>query len=170
IALHAAGRDSYDRRENRQAESEQHRYPESVDEPRHDVSALIVGTEPVVLKIAATGEVLPLHHILALRLGEKPGRLRRRGRRQIEVVRIVRIANERPDDGAALRRDQFLQIGIAIIGGRLEISAKCGFGIGHKCRKVEMPVKLDKEWLVVRDQLRKHRNEEQNQKYPERPV
>ena len=144
--------------------------PETVDQARDHVAALIVGAEPVVFEIAAALEALLLHHLLALRFGQHPGRLRRRRRRQVEIVRVVGIADQRPDDGAALVRDQLLQIGIAIVGGGLEVAAESGLGIADEGRPIEMAVELDQERTVVGDQLGKQRDHEQDQEDPERPV
>ena len=140
IALHAAGGDADDRGDDGQAEAEQHRDAEAVDQARHHVAALIVGAEPVVFEVAAALQALLLHHGLALLFGQHPGRLRRRRRRQIEIVGVVGIADQRPDDGAALVRDQLLQIGIAIVGRGLEIAAEGGLGIGDEGRPIQMAV------------------------------
>ena len=137
IALHAAGGDADDRGDDGQRQAEQHRDAEAVDQPRHHVAALVVGAEPVVFEVAAALQALLLHHLLALRLGQHPGRLRRRRRRQVEIVGVVGIADRRPDDGAALVRDQLLQIGIAIVGGGLEIAAERGLGIADEGRPIE---------------------------------
>ena len=154
IALHAAGRDADDRRDDGQRQAEQHRDAEAVDQARDHVAALVVGAEPVVFEVAAALEALLLHHLLALRFRQHPGRLRRRRRRQIEIVGGVGIADQRPDDGAALVRDLLLQIGIAIVGRGLEVAAEGGFGIADEGRPVEMAVILDQEragrWRSVR--------------------
>ena len=60
IALHAAGGDADDRRDDRQRQAEQHRDAEAIDQPRDHVAALIVGAEPVVFEIAAALEALLL--------------------------------------------------------------------------------------------------------------
>jgi hypothetical protein len=103
-------------------------------------------------------------------VGQHPGRLRRRRGRQIEVVGVVGIADQRPKDEAALVRDQLLQIGIAIIGGGLEIAAERGLRIADEGRKIQMPVEFDEERPIVGDQFGKQRDEEQNEKNPQRPV
>ncbi len=151
-------------------ETEQHRDAEAVDQPRHHVAALIVGAEPVVFEIAAALQALLLHHRLALRFRQHPGRLRRRRRRQIEIVGGVGIADQRPDDPAALVRDQFLQVGIAIVGRGLEVAAEGRLGIADEGRPVEVAVILDQERPVVGDQLGEQRDHEQHEEYPERPV
>ena len=158
IALHAAGGDADDRGDDGQRQAEQHRDAEAVDQARDHVAALIVGAEPVVFEVAAALEALLLHHLLALRFGQHPGRLRRRRRRQIEIVGVVGIADQRPDDGAALVRDLLLQIGIAIVGGGLEIAAESGLGIADEGRPIEMAVILDQEtagrWRSARQTAR----------------
>ena len=155
ITLHAAGDDADDRGDQCQAQSEQHRDSEAVDQPRDYVAALIVGTEPVVFEVTAAREAFLLHHATALVLGQEPGRLRRRRRRQVEIVRIVGIADQRPDDGATLFLDQLLQIGIAIVGRGLEIAAEGRLRIGDEGRPVQMAVILDHERLVVGDHTRR---------------
>src|SRR3981081_1606541 len=85
-------------------------------------------------------------------------------------MRIVGIADQRPHDGAALVRDQLLQIGIAIVGGGLEVAAEGGLGIADEGRKVQMPVELDEARTIIGNQLGEQRDEEQKQKNPERPV
>src|SRR5262249_29984879 len=69
IALHRAGRNSDDRRYDRQQQTEQDRDPKAVDHACDDVATLIVRAKPIVFKIAAAGELLLLHHRLALRFG-----------------------------------------------------------------------------------------------------
>ena len=118
IALHRAGGDADDRGDDGEDETEQHRDAEAVDHAGDDVAALVVGAEPVVFEIAAAVEMLALDHLLALRLGQQPGRRRRRRCRQIEIVGVVGVADRRPQHEAALLGDQLLQIGIAIIGRR----------------------------------------------------
>ncbi len=158
IALHAAGRDADDRRDDRQRQAEQHRDAKAIDQPRDHVAALVVGAEPVVFEVAAALETLLLHHLLALRFRQHPGRRRRRRRRQVEVVRGVGITDQRPDDGAALGRDLLLQIGIAIVGGGFEVAAEGGLGIADESRPVEMAVILDQERAVVGDQFGEQRD------------
>jgi len=85
-------------------------------------------------------------------------------------MRVVGIADQRPDDAAALFRDQLLQIGIAIIRRGLEIPAEGGLGIGDEGGKIQMPVILDQERAIVGDQFGEQRNKEQDQKDPERPI
>jgi hypothetical protein len=85
-------------------------------------------------------------------------------------VGIVGIADQRPDHGAALVRDQFLQIGIAVVGGGFEIATKSGFGIADEGREIQMAVELDQERTVVGDQFGEQRDHEQDQEDPERPV
>ena len=170
IALHAAGRDADDRRDDRQRQPEQHRDTKAIDQPRDHVAALVVGAEPVIFEVAAALEALLLHHLLALRFRQHPGRRRRRRRRQIEVVRGVGIADQRPDDGAALGRDLLLQIRIAVIGRGLEVAAEGGFGIADEGRPIEMAVILDQERAVVGDQFGEQRDQEQDHEDPERPV
>ena len=153
-----------------QAEAEQHRDAEAVDQARHHVAALIVGAEPVVFEVAAALEALLLDHGLALRLRQHPGRRRRRRRRQIEIVGVVGIADQRPDDAAALVLDQLLQIGIAIVGRGLEVAAEGRLRIGDEGRPVEMAVIFDQERPVVGDQLGEQRHHEQDHEDPERPV
>ena len=58
IALHRAGDDADDRRDDGQRQPEQHRDAEAVDQPRHHVAALVVGAEPVVFEVAAALEAL----------------------------------------------------------------------------------------------------------------
>src|SRR5882724_4021438 len=170
IALHPAGGDADDRRNNSQCQAEQNRDAETVDQARHHVAALVVGAEPVIFEVAAAGEMLLLHHFAALLLGQHPGRLRRRRRRQIEIVGVVGIADQRPKDAAALVGDLLLQIGIAVIGRGLEVAAEGSLGIADKGRPVEMAVILDEEATSVGDQLGEQVNKEQDQENPERPV
>ena len=56
-ALHRARRDADDRRDDGQDEPEEHRDAEAVDQPRHDVAALVVGAEPVEIAEDAIGIV-----------------------------------------------------------------------------------------------------------------
>ena len=170
IALHAAGGDADDRGEDGERQSEQHRNAEPVDQARDHVAALVVGAEPVVFEVAAALETLLLHHLLALLFGQHPGRLRRRRRRQVEIVGVVGVADRRPDDGAALFGDLLLQIGIAIVGGGFEIAAEGGLGIAEKHRPIEPAVILDEERLVVGDEIGKQRDHEKHEEDPERPI
>src|SRR5690606_26972783 len=85
-------------------------------------------------------------------------------------MRRVGIADRRPPDRAALLGDQFLQIRIAIIRRRLEFTAERRFGIGGDGGKEELAVNPDHERLVVGDEFRKQRYDEQNQENPERPI
>ncbi|MGY3078967.1 hypothetical protein ACVWZZ_005375 [Bradyrhizobium sp. LM6.10] len=170
IALHRAGRDADDGGDDGQAEAEQHRDAEAVDQPRHHVAALIVGAEPVVFQVAAALETLLLDHRLALRFRQHPGRRRRCRRRQIEIVGVVGVADQRPDDAAAFVPDQLLQIGIAIIGRRFEVAAESGFRIGDDGRPVEAAIIFDHERPVIGDQLGEQRHHKQDHEEPERPV
>ena len=170
IALNAAGRDADDGRNDGQAKAEQHRDTKAVDQPRHHVAALIVGAEPVVFEVAAALEALLLDHAFAFGLGQHPGRLRRRRSRQIEIVGVVGIADQGPDDGAVLLRDQFLQERIAIVRRGFEVAAKGGLGVGDEGRKIQTAVELDHERPIIGDQFGEQRDEEQNQEDPERPV
>ena len=149
---------------------EQHRDAEAVDQPRDHVAALVVGAEPVVFEVAAALRPLALDHRLAFLLGQHPGRLRRRRRRQVEIVRVVGIADRRPDHVAALLRDQLLQIGIAIVGRGLEVAAEGRLRIGDERRENRLAVVADEERLVVGDELGEQRDDEQDQEDPERPV
>ena len=170
IALHGAGRDPDDGRHQGQGQAEQDRDAEPVDHPRHEIAALVVGAEPVVFEVAAAGELLALDHRLALLLGEHPGRLGRRRRRQIEIVGRVGVADRRPDHVAALLGDQLLQKRIAIVGRGLEIAAERGLRIGDEDREIRLAFELDVERLVVRDEFGEQRKGEQDQEDPERPV
>ena len=170
IALHAAGGDADDRGDDGQRQAEQHRNAEAVDQARDHVAALVVGAEPVVFEVAAALEALLLHHLLALLFRQHPGRLRRRRRRQIEIVGVVGIADQRPDDGAALVRDLLLQIGIAIVGGGFEIAAEGGLGIAEEGRPIETAVIFDEERPVVGDEIGEQRDHEQDEEDPERPI
>src|SRR5207344_202591 len=76
ITLYATGRDADNRGENRQRQAEQHRDAKAVDQARDHITALIVGAEPVVFEVAAAAESLLLHHFLALRFRQPPGRRR----------------------------------------------------------------------------------------------
>jgi len=127
----------------------------AVNQARDHVAALVVGTEPVVFEVTATLQSLPLHHVLALRLGEHPGRFRRRRRRQVEIVGIVGIADRRPDDGAALVCDQLLQVGIAIIGCGFEIAAKGGLRVTDESRPIQVAVELDENRPIIGNQFGK---------------
>ena len=55
--------------------------------------------------------------------------------------------------GAALVRDQLLQIRIAVVGGGLEVAAERGLGIADECRPIQMAVELDQERAIVGDQF-----------------
>src|SRR5262249_9230092 len=129
IALHRAGRNSDDRRYDRQQQTEQDRDPKAVDHACDDVATLIVRAKPIVFKIAAAGELLLLHHRLALRFGKQPGRLRRRRRGQIEVMSTVGEPDRRPYHVAAFVGDELLQEWVTVVRGRLEVATERGFRI-----------------------------------------
>jgi len=170
ISLHTAGGDADDRGENGERQAEQHRNAEPVDQARDHVAALVVGAEPIIFEVTAALEPLLLHHLLALLFCQHPGRLRRRRRRQVEIVGVVRIADRRPDDGAALFGNLLLQIGIAIVGGGFEIAAERGLGIIEDNRPIETAVIFDDERLVVGDEIGKQREHEKHEEDPERPI
>ena len=115
-------------------------------------------------------QTLALDHRLALLLGQHPGRLRGRRRRQIEIVGVVGIADRRPEHVAALLGDQLLQERVAIVGRGLEVAAERGFGIGDEDREIGLAVVAHIERLVVGDELGEQRDHEQHQENPERPV
>jgi hypothetical protein len=84
-------------------------------------------------------------------------------------VRVEGVTDQRPDNGAALRGDQFLQIRIAIIGRGFEIAAEGGLGIADESRPVQVSVKPDEKGPVIGDEFGEQRNKEQQEKNPQRP-
>ena len=174
ITLHRAGGDADDRGNDGQRQPEQHRDAEAVDQPRQHVAAAIVGAEPVGFELAAFGETV-LGGEFAILLREHPGRLRRQRRRRIAHLRVVGEANRRPDHGAAFLLDQAHQVIVAIVGRgaeqiRVRSLGEGRVGIGHHRREIRMAVDVDVDRLVVGDEFRKQRNQEQRQKKPQRPV
>ena len=100
IALDAAGRDADDRRHNRQAQAEQDRDPEAVDQPRHHVAtadrrsraSCTRGHDSILTKpfLATTAA----HSCL----GQQPGRFRRRtASADRSPVGAVGVTDRRPD-------------------------------------------------------------------------
>ena len=174
IALHRAGGDADDRGDDGQAEAEQHRDAEAVDQPRQHVAAAVVGAEPVVFKRAAFGEIVRGGEFAILRV-EHPGRLRRERRRRMAHLRVVGKPHRRPDHRAAFLVDQTHQIVVAIVGRgaeqhRIGLFDEGGVGVGDDCRKVPFAVDADEDRLVVGDEVGEQRENEQQQKHPQRPV
>src|SRR4029077_16387339 len=135
ITLHSTGRDPDNRGNAGENEPEQHGYAEAIDQPRHHVEALGVGAERVVFEVPTARKALLLPHGGTLFLGEEPGWLRRRRRRQVEIVGVVGVADHGPHHEAARVGDKLLQIGIAIVSRSLELAAERGLGIGAEDRE-----------------------------------
>ena len=145
VALDGARGDPDDAAEHRQRQAEQHRNPESVNQPGDHVTRLVVGPQPI------------------------PGGGRRGGRRrQAEHRGVVAVGNERPDD-PALRLDQVLDEGIAVVGLGLEFTAEFRLGIGLDHGRVKSAVVVNENRLVVGDEFREQADEEQREEGPQRP-
>ena len=87
IALHRARRYADDGGDRGEREAEEDRNAKAIDQPRHDIAALIVGAEPIPFDIgAAAVRLARLDHArrrrLALLFRQHPGRRRGRRRRQ----------------------------------------------------------------------------------------
>jgi hypothetical protein len=81
-------------------------------------------------------------------------------------MRIVGIADQRPDDRPALIGDQLLQVWIAIIGRGLEVAAKGRLRIGDEGRPIQMAVVLDQERPIIGNQFGNRIRKIQNDQKP----
>jgi hypothetical protein len=169
IALHRAGRDTDHGRRRGQDQPEQYRDAEAVDDAGGDVARLVVCAEPVPVAERAVGIVDPVEiAVAALFLGIHPGRRGGRGRRDLVVDRAVGIADRRPDHPAVLL-DLLLDEGIAVVRHGEEAPELLLRIIDHDGEK-DLSLIGGDERPVVGDEFRKHRQHEEDQKYPQRPV
>ena len=146
-ALHRAGRHAHGRREDRQDQAEQHGNAEAVDHARQHIAALVVGAEPIV-----------------------PRRRRGRGNGQVELDRAVAVRDRRPDDPAAFFVDELLHGGIAVIGFSLKLAAELLLRVHLEDRHIERAVIFHEERLIVRDEFREQRDDEQHHENDEAVV
>ena len=91
----------------------------------------------------------------ALRVGQHPGRRRGRGQGDVEIGRVVGIADRRPDH-PAIGLDLVDDDGVAIVGLGEE-TAELVFGIILESGKQEFALVGDEDRLVVGDEFRAER-------------
>src|SRR6516162_1649265 len=119
ITLNGAGGDTDDRGNDGQRQSEQYRYPESVDQPRYHIAATIVSAKPVRFDLVAFGKPVGRGK-LAILFRQKPCWLGGKRRWRPAHLRVVVEAYRWPDDDAAFILDETHQVVVTIVGCRAE--------------------------------------------------
>src|SRR5262249_47656549 len=150
---------------NCQRQSEQYRYAETIDQPRHNVATAIVGAQPIGLHFIAFGEPVTGGK-LAIFLSKQPGRLGREWRRRFAHLRVVGKTHRRPDYDASFLVNQIHQVIVAKVGGcaeqvRVMLLGKYRVGIRDHGRKERPSMYEDENWLVIADELGEQRYDEQ---------
>ena len=145
----------------------------AVEQTRDDVATLIVGAEPVPFDTgaAAVRLVRPCRAracLLAHFVRQGPCRRRGRGRGQIEIVRRIGIADRRPDR-PAVRFDFLLNEGVAIVGHGQK-APEFLLGIVDEHGKEQFALVGNDDRFVVGDEFGEQRDDEQNEKNPERNI
>src|SRR5207237_1312775 len=152
---------------------EQDRDAEAVKQPRDDITPLIIGAEPVPFDVLATAIgfarlQLSRRRLLALLLREHPCWRRRRRQGHFEIMRVVGIADRRPDR-PAVSRDLAGNDRVAVVGLR-EKAAEFFFRVVFKDRKEKLALVGGDDRLIVADEFGKQGDDEQNGEYPERII
>ncbi len=147
IALHGADEQAQQRARDGERQREQHRQPEAVDQPRQHVTPAIVGAQP----------------------------MSRRGRRGKRPLREVIDGGGAVGNGGIEReisggRQLGANVGVEIVGRRVEVAAKRGFGIAVQQRQIKPSVIAHQQRFVVADHGREQTQAEQQQKQPQAPA
>ena len=113
-----------------QAEAEQHGKAETIEQPGQNVPAPVIGAQ----------EVCP-----GWRRGHRPD--------NILVDCVVRMRIQRGEHPVAVCTEDVPDIGVAVVGLGVEITAENGFRIGLEDGQVEITLEIDKKRFVVADQF-----------------
>src|SRR3974377_649307 len=108
---------------------------------------------------------------LPILLRQRPGRLGRERRRRLADLRVVGEADRRPDHDAALLLNETHKIVVAVVGRgaeqiRILVPGESRVRWGTDRGKKPLAVDVNEDRLVVGDELRKQRNNEQSKENP----